>query len=166
MKNAIQLFRKYTPHILLLLGIWIIVVFFIAGGVRTSEKIMDPNHPENVYHFTIFQVMFGKKFFIDSVAYVYFKPNFFGFVILPTLIAGLIIPTFNRINYKNRHFISGLLLLTAGLALFSLPSTVSLGNAWSNPDEIVVSMGAALIVAATITVVFAIINFVVVLVKE
>lgn len=160
------LIRKYTPYILLLLGIWVIVAFFIAGGVNTSEQVMNPNNAEERYLFTLFQVMFGKSLTVDGTKLTYFKPNFFGFIIIPFMVFGLILPTINKVNFKTRHMVSALLLLVSALALFILPKVAVLGSGWVDPSKVVVTMGPVLIVTGSITAVFAVINFALSIFKE
>lgn len=159
-KNKQTVF-KYINYILFLIGIWIIVTFFIAGGVYTSEVVINPDNG-STYHFTVFQVMFGKS--VNGLNY--FKPNLFGFIIILFLVAGLIIPTIHKVNRKIRHSLAGFLLLVAGLALFALPSVVNLGNGWQDPTTVVITLGPALLISAIITVLFSIINFVLALIRE
>ncbi|MGI6787563.1 MAG: hypothetical protein ACOX5X_03360 [Acholeplasmataceae bacterium] len=159
MKKVISGIKKYTPYVLLLLGIWIVVTFFIAGGIKTSEKVMNPSLPAEQYHFTIFQLMFGKGFRVLGENKIYFRPNFFGFTIIIPLISGLIIATINKINYKTRHLLAGMLLLISGLSLFLLPANAQLGYGWNDRLSVVVTGGAALIVAGTLILVFSLINF-------
>ena len=79
MNKVLSGIKKYTPYVMLLLGIWIIVTFFIAGGIKTNPKAINPNTGE-VYYFTVFQVMFGKGFKVGNATLTYFKMNLFGFM--------------------------------------------------------------------------------------
>ncbi|MGI6781260.1 MAG: hypothetical protein ACOX56_00235 [Acholeplasmataceae bacterium] len=159
MNKVISGIKKYTPYAIMLLGIWVIVTFFIANGIKVSEPVVNPVAPDKQYEFTIFQLMFGKKLSYGGVERVYFKPNFFGFLTVISLIVGLFIATINKVNYKVRHLTASLLLLIAGIGLFVLPSRPALGNGWLNASEVIVKGGAAVIVTGTITLVFSAINF-------
>jgi|BioPla2DNA2_1021312.scaffolds.fasta_scaffold01209_7 hypothetical protein len=165
MNKVLSGIKKYTPYVMLLLGIWIIVTFFIAGGIKTNPKAINPNTGE-VYYFTVFQVMFGKGFKVGNATLTYFKMNLFGFITLIPFLVGLIIATFNKIQYRIRHLIAGFLLLISGLSLFMLPSSANLGDAWLNPDSVVVKGGAVIIVAGTLILVFSAINFVLLFLKD
>ncbi len=166
MKNAFRVVRRKIPYIFLLLGIWIIVIMFIAGGVYSSESVINPNDPSKMYYFTVFQAMFGKSLVYSGTTKVFFKFNPVAIMILPLLIVGLLLPTFNRIHYRIRYLIAGALLLISGVLLFTIPATVQLGSGWVNPDQVTIRMGAPLIIAAIFTILFAIINIVIAIARE
>lgn len=166
MNKVINGIKKYTPYAIMLLGIWVIVTFFIAGGINVSEPVINPIGHGEKYSFTVFQLMFGKKLYFGSIPRVYFKPNFFGFLTIITLIGALFVATINKINYKIRHLIAGLLLLIAGITLFLLPSKPALGDGWINPSQVVVTGGPVIIVSGATTLVFSAINFGLVFLKD
>lgn len=166
MNKVISGIKKYTPYVLLLLGMWIIVTFFIAGGINTNPKVKNPNEPTKIYYFTVFHVMFGKSFKVGSATLTYFKPNFLGFMILIPMIVGLIIATINQVQYKVRHLISGLLLLISGISIFALPHKANLGGAWLDTSQVTITGSAVTIVAGTLILVFSAINFVLLFLKD
>ncbi len=166
MKKGWHALRRKAPYIMLLLGIWIIVIMFIAGGIYTNEEVFYPKDPSKVYNFTVFQALFGKSLVYDGVSKTFFKFNPIGILILPLIVVGLILPTFNRIYYRIRHLLSGSFLLVAGALIYMLPATARIGQGFEDPLNVTVTSGAPLIIAGIFTFLFGLINIIIAIVRE
>lgn len=168
MSKTKELIIKYTPYVLFLMGIFIYVTFFIAGGIRTNYKIYHPNGSGGYYHFTIFQVLFGKSLGLGGFKSTYFHFNLLGIFIIPSLGIGIILSTINSIKYKTRNLVSALSLALTSLLLFLVPKTANVGPDWFQDPEgvLIIKMGAPLIVAAVVTGLMAITYLVLAFLKE
>lgn len=160
MKKIIKFLKKYGSYITFLVGVFIYIVLFIAGGFKVTPSdaspllnTIDGVDKEGIYHFTAFQGMFGKTLIIGGNKVRYFSPNWLGILGFFTLGIGVLIPTINKIKYRYRHMLGVLFLLFTGFTLFTLHKTARPGVGFGDGTKL--GLGAPLIAAGVLAMVLA-----------